>query len=128
MRRATGTRVSVLLGTAAAVAALSSPQALAADATGTNEKISTKKAAASFHHKGDITRVKDKAKDGLGARAYIQFKYKGSWYTGWTSAAGKGKTNSLNLNIPEGRKVYLTLCYTNKGKDTTCSKPQAAHA
>jgi hypothetical protein len=71
--------------------------------------------------KGEAIQIKDKAKDGLGARAYLHWSSTKS--ASVTVTSGFGHTATKDLAIPEGTKVDLQVCYVNKsGVDVRCSK------
>ena len=93
---------------------------------GSYEEIRTAGAWAKFDDLGEELIVGDIAKDHKGARAYLH------WPGGNSASvhvAGYAKPHAeRDLSIREGTKVTLTVCYTKRGLDVQCSKPQWAEA
>ena len=87
-------------------------------AQGVTASIRTKRGAAYFYHWGDKLRASDYLRDGYGIRA--EAIVSGQKYTIHnTSGADTGR--EIGLDLPEGKVVWLTLCYTNNGKTVKCS-------
>jgi hypothetical protein len=92
---------------------------------GEDERIETAGGIAWFYHHGEILKVQDVRKDGLGVQAHLLEV--GSKTV--TDRGVGGGPRSKNLSIYEGAKVLLTLCYIDKSGDTTdCSQSQVAYA
>lgn len=87
-------------------------------AQGVTASIRTKRGAAYFYHWGDKLRASDYLRDGYGIRA--EAIVGGKKYTVHnTSGADTGQ--EIGLDLPEGKVVWLTLCYTDNGKTVKCS-------
>jgi hypothetical protein len=72
-----------------------------------------------FEDYGEVLTASDDWPDGRGVRAYL------NWAGGNSaSALDEGFDTDRahrNLDIPEGTKVTLTMCYTKNGLDVACS-------
>lgn len=86
---------------------------------GTTASIRTQRGAVYFYHWGDKLRVSDYKKDGYGVRGYlIANGKKYSVYTG----AGKDTGHEKTINLREGTRVFIQLCYTKNAADVKCSR------
>ena len=72
-----------------------------------------------FKAYGEVLRAVDSFGDGRGVRAYLNWG--GSNSASVTDNGFDGSPKSRNLSIPEGTKVSLTMCYTKKNVDVSCS-------
>jgi hypothetical protein len=92
---------------------------------GEDERIEVAGGIAWFFHHGEILKVWDVRKDGLGVRAHLLEV--GSSRV--TDRGVGGGPKSKNLSIYEGAKVELRICYIDKSGDTVrCSQGQVAYA
>jgi hypothetical protein len=115
-------KLAATIAITATACGIAAPAALA----GTDESITTARGSASFNHKDEILTANDKKKDGFGIMAFLFWGGKSV-----TVVDGNGANNSPNskdLNIREGTKVKLKLCYVDNGVVFKCSKPQGATA
>jgi hypothetical protein len=119
MKRALRTfAATVALG--AAVLGGSAPVASAGDPA----TIRTAIGDASFDDLGELLVVTDNRKDGLSTMANL------TWDDGSVTifASGAGDDETRNLSIPEGKRVWLLLCYRDNGVTQHCypAKPGTA--
>jgi hypothetical protein len=92
---------------------------------GEDERIRAAGGTAWFHHHGEIVKVKDTRRDGLGVRVYLL----GVGTSVLTDRGAGGKARSLDLSIPEGQRVEMKLCYVDEfGNQPDCSELQSAVA
>jgi hypothetical protein len=90
---------------------------------GEDERIRAKGGTAWFFHHGEIVKVQDTRRDGLGVRAYLI----GVGTTVVEDRGAGGKPRSKNLSIPDGQRVEIALCYFDKaGNQVDCSERQSA--
>jgi hypothetical protein len=132
LRRAR-TRIGAMLATAAvaSIAALATtgahadPDPGSRPPAGQDERIEVAGGIAKFQHHGEILKVWDIRKDGLGVRACLM-------EVGTKCVTGRGVAGgakSRNLDIYEGAGVLLYICYIDKdGDNAGCSKRQKAIA
>lgn len=114
-------RAAALTGAVALVAVGGSASAAyAADTAGAPEQIKTSRGSALFYDIDENLEARDLRKDGRGARAYLTW----NGHTSSAHASGKDTRDVVDLNIPEGTTVYLKLCYTDNGRDVSCSATQ----
>lgn len=118
MTRATTIAVTGVL--ALAVSGLSVPAASAGD----SELIEVKGGYGLFADGGDLLRAVDQRRDGYGVRARLGF----SGTSATATAQGVGELQDNDLNVREGAKVWLQVCYTKKGVDVKCSQFQRGTA
>jgi hypothetical protein len=132
LRRAR-TRTTAVLATAAiAVIGAMTATSTRADSdpgthhpAGQDERIEVKGGVASFHHHGEILKVQDLRKDGLGMKACLLEV--GTHCVEDRGVGGGPKRR--NLDIYEGAGVLLYLCYINPdGSQGDCSSMQKAIA
>jgi hypothetical protein len=132
LRRAR-TRITAVLATAAIalMGAMTATRTHADSDPGTHhpagqdERIEVAGGVASFSHHGEILKVHDLRKDGLGMRACL-LEVGTSCVTDRGVGGGPKRKN---LDIYEGAGVLLYLCYINHdGENTDCSSMQKAIA
>ncbi len=130
---ATPGRRSLLAAMMAALAVALGGAALPASAAGApdpdghrageDERIRAAGGTAWFFHHGEIVKVEDTRRDGLGVRAYLL----GVGTTEVTDRGADRKARYRNLSIPDGQRVEIALCYFDKaGNQVDCSERQSA--
>jgi hypothetical protein len=114
-----------LTGTLAATSANADSDPGTHHPAGQDERIEVAGGVASFHHHGEILKVQDLRKDGLGMKACLLEV--GTHCVEDRGVGGGPKRR--NLDIYEGAGVLLYLCYINPdGSQGDCSSMQKAIA
>ena len=110
-------RIVVTGALAVTVSGLSASAASA----GVPQQIRTHGGHAVFDDLGELLVVKDTRADGLSVMANLNW---GSGTATVTDSGPGGSGTTRNLSIPEGRTVYLLMCYEVGGVTVKCSKVQ----
>jgi hypothetical protein len=133
-------RTATRIALAAACAAGLSAAGAATASAGQHERILTKGGVVWFDHSGDYIGALDRRKDGLGVRAYLnwrdprtgdleeQYITDTRGYRPGPPSPRRAVYRSLSA-IPEGTEVTLTMCYVTKhNTNDPCSGEQEAEA
>lgn len=115
-------RLICTITVAVAACGLSAPAASA----GESETISTKRGTVTFNADTGYLFALDSRRDGLGILATLTWKNNGGETL--RDAGAGGVAESEFVNLLEGTKVKLRMCYFSDTAIVKCSKPQKAVA
>jgi hypothetical protein len=115
-------RLALTVAVAVTACGLSVPAASA----GEFESISTKRGTVAFNDDTGYLFALDSRRDGLGILATLTWKNDGGETL--RDAGAGGVAESEYVNLLEGTKLKLRMCYFNDTEIVKCSKPQKAVA